>query len=414
VTAAQEAVVAVTDSLRRSIALLNIALLFIFSSAQADVLPDERIDVMYHSYNGGGTQIDGPAVLVRKNFGNSISVSGQYYVDSISGASIDVVAARGVDVESGASPYAEKRKQKDLGLIYLRDRTTINLGYSTSKENDFDSTTYSFSISQTFFGDLTTVSLNTSFGEDFISRNDDPTFEEQEAERRRYSINISQILTKNLIAALSVESAVDEGYLQNPYRTIRYCVDNDGDNSICSGSSLPAKEKYPNTHNSDAVGIRAIYYLPYRAAIRADYREFSDSWGIEASNYELRYTHPYKDWLFEFKYRAYEQTAADFYSDLFPYVDYQNFMGRDKELSPLTTTTFGLGVTYQLPTGVIPWFDKSTVNLYWDHIKLDYKDFRNVLVHQNRAPGDDPIPFGQEPLYQFDANVIRFFWSFWY
>src|SRR5690606_1859197 len=101
VTAAQEAAVAVTDSLRRSIALLNIALLFIFSSAQADVLPDERIDVMYHSYNGGGTQIDGPAVLVRKNFGNSISVSGQYYVDSISGASIDVVAARGVDVESG-------------------------------------------------------------------------------------------------------------------------------------------------------------------------------------------------------------------------------------------------------------------------------------------------------------------------
>src|SRR5690606_40969262 len=62
-----------------------------------------------------------------------------------------LVAARGVDVESGASPYAEKRKQKDLGLIYLRDRTTINLGYSTSKENDFDSTTYSFSISQTFF-----------------------------------------------------------------------------------------------------------------------------------------------------------------------------------------------------------------------------------------------------------------------
>ena len=407
--AVQEAAVAVTNSMRIYNVLLSLVLLLCFSSARADVLPDERIDIMYHSYEGGGTQIDGPAILVRKNLGNSVSISGQYYVDSISGASIDVVAARGADVESGASPYAEERKQKDVGLVYLHDRTTFNLGYSTSKENDFDSTTYSFSVSQTFFGDLTTVSLNTSFGDDIISRNDDHTgeFGEREAERRRYSINISQILTKNLIAALSVESAVDEGYLQNPYRVMRFCNDGDGVNSVCS-SRGEAEEKYPNTHNSDAVGVRAIYYLPYRAAIRADYREFADSWGIEASNYELRYTHPYKEWLFEFKYRAYEQTAADFYSDLFPYTNYQNFMGRDKELSPLTTTTFGLGVTYQLPAGFIPWFDKSTVNLYWDRIQFDYEDFRRVV------PREEGVLFGQEPLYNFDADVIRLYWSFWY
>lgn len=411
--AVQEAAVVVTNPLRIGLALLSLALLFFFARAQAEVLPDERIDIMYHSYEGGGTQIDGPAILVRKNLGNSVSISGQYYVDSISGASIDVVAARGADVESGASPYAEERKQKDLGLVYLHDRTTFNLGYSTSKENDFNSTTYSFSVSQTFFGDLTTVSLNTSFGDDIISRNDRPEFGERDAERRRYSINISQILTKNLIAALSVESAVDEGYLQNPYRSIRYCVDSDGDDSVCSGSASPGEEIYPNTHNSDAVGVRAIYYLPYRAAIRADYRTFSDSWGIEASNYEVRYTHPYKEWLFELKYRAYEQTEADFYGDLFPYAGYQNFMGRDKELSPLTTTTFGLGVTYQLPTGFVPWFDKSTVNLYWDRIQFDYEDFRNVLVHQDPELAGT-FDFGEEPLYKFDANVIRLYWSFWY
>lgn len=403
----REAAVAVTDSMRIYRLLLCFALLLCVSSARADVLPDERIDIMYHSYEGGGTQIDGPAILVRKNLGNSVSISGQYYVDSISGASIDVVAARGADVESGASPYAEERKQKDLGLVYLHDRTTFNLGYSTSKENDFDSTTYSFSVSQTFFGDLTTVSLNTSFGDDIISRNDRPEFGERDAERRRYSINVSQILTKNLIAALSVESAVDEGYLQNPYRVMRFCNDGDGVNSVCSSRS-EAEEKYPNTHNSDAFGVRAIYYLPYRAAIRADYREFSDSWGIEASNYEVRYTHPYKEWLFELKYRAYEQTEADFYSDLFPYANYQNFMGRDKELSPLTTTTFGLGVTYQLPAGFVPWFDKSTVNLYWDRIQFDYEDFRNVLARE------EGMQFGQEPLYNFDADVIRLYWSFWY
>jgi hypothetical protein len=410
VMVAREAVVAVTNRNRVYPILVTLLALALGNGARADVLHDERIDLLYHSYEGGGTQIDGPAILVRKNLGNSVSISGQYYVDSVSGASIDVRAARGdTDVESGASPYAEERKQHDFGLIYLRDRTTISAGYSASKENDFDSETYSFSISQTFFGDLTTISLNTSFGQDVISRNDQPEFGTRDAERRRYSINLSQIITKNLIAALSVESAVDEGYLQNPYRTIRYCVDNDGDDSVCTGSAVSTAEIYPGTHNSDAIGLRTIYYLPYRAALRLDYRQFADSWGIEASNYEIRYTHPYNDqWLFEVKYRAYEQTEADFYSDLFPYANYQNFMGRDKELSPLTTTTFGLGVTYQLPNGTIPWFDKSTVNLFWDRIQFDYEDFRNVLAR------DEGVLFGQEPLYNFDADVIRLYWSFWY
>ena len=94
----REAAVAVTDSMRIYRLLLCFALLLCVSSARADVLPDERIDIMYPSYEGGGTQIDGPAILVRTNLGNSVSISGQYYVDSISGASIDVVAARGADV----------------------------------------------------------------------------------------------------------------------------------------------------------------------------------------------------------------------------------------------------------------------------------------------------------------------------
>jgi hypothetical protein len=403
----QGVVVAVINSVR-CLHFFIASLLVLASASNATVLPEERIDVLYHSYEGGGTQIDGPAILVRKNIGNSVSISGQYYIDSVSGASIDVRAARGTDVNSGASPYAEERKQTDLGLVFLHDRTTLNIGYSTSKENDYDATTYSFGVSQTFFGDLTTISLNTSLGQDIVSRNDQPEFGERELERRRYSVNISQIITKSLIASLSVESVADQGFLNNPYRTIRYCVDSDADDSLCTGSVISTAEIYPNTHNSDAVGLRAMYYLPYRAALRADYRKYTDNWGIDASNYELRYTHPYKQWLFELKYRAYEQSEADFYSDLFPYANYQNFMGRDKELSPLTTTTIGLGVTYQLPNGFVPGFDKSTINLFWDRIHFDYEDFRNVLALEE---GQYP---GQEPLYNFDADVIRLYFSFWF
>lgn len=359
----------------------------------ADVLPDQRLDLMYHGYDGGGAQIDGPSILVRKNFGNTVSIAANYYVDMVSSASIDV--------EATASPYSEERTEYTLSGQYLRDRTTLSFGYSSSTENDYDAATYSFGISQTFFGDLTTIGLGVSLGDDIVGQNGNAEFE-RDLQRRRYSVNISQILTKNLIAALSVEAVADQGFLNNPYRSVRYFDQSTG------GYSYQA-EIYPNTHNSDAVGIRAIYHLPYRAALRADYRKFADSWGIEASNYELRYTQPYREqWLFEVKYRGYEQTGADFYSDLFPFRDAQNFLARDKELSPFTSTTFGLGATYQLPAGLIPGFDKSTVNLYWDRMQFDYKDFRDARVSPN-----DYSP-GQEPLYSLTADVIRLYFSFWF
>ncbi len=362
-------------------------------SARATVLPDQRIDLLYHGYDGGGASIDGPSVLVRKNFGNTLSVAANYYVDMVSSASIDV--------EATASPYSEERTEYSLSSQYLRDRTSISLGYTSSTENDYDATSYSFGISQTFFGDLSTIAMGVSYGDDLVGQNTDPDFEE-DLQRRRYSVSFTQILTKSLIAAVSYETASDQGFLNNPYRSVRYL-------DPTNGSYSYQAEIYPETRNSDAAGLRAIYYLPYRAALRADYRKYADSWGIEASNYELRYTHPYSDqWLFEVKYRHYEQTAADFYSDLFPFRDAQNFMARDKELSPFSSNTLGLGVTYTLAPGAIPFFEKTTVNLFWDRMTFDYEDFRDARV----SPND--FAAGQEPLYSLTADVIRLYFSFWY
>lgn len=376
------------------------SLMLLVSSTFAAVLPDERIDVLYHGYDGGGAEIDGPSILVRKNIGTAVSVSANYYVDMVSSASIDVQAT--------ASPYSEERKESGFSGQYMVDRSTLKFGYTQSKENDYDATTYTFGIDQSFFGDLTTLGFGVSFGEDVVGQNTDPTYQ-RDLQRRKYSVNASQIVTKNLLASLSFDSATDQclnltddqSCLNNPYRSVRYLNG--------TGGYLYQRELYPHTRNSDALGLRAIYYLPYRASIRAELRKFSDSWGIDADNAELRYLHPYGErFLFEVKYRIYDQTGADFYSDLFPYRDAQNFLARDKELSPFSSTTIGLGVTYKIPAGFIPWFDKSTANLYWDHFDIDYDDFRDVRV----SPTD--YAAGEEPLYSLQADVIRLYFSFWF
>ena len=52
--------------------LLVIGLL---ATAKAAVLPQDRSDVLYHSYQGDGVSIDGPSILLRKKIGNKVSIS---------------------------------------------------------------------------------------------------------------------------------------------------------------------------------------------------------------------------------------------------------------------------------------------------------------------------------------------------
>ena len=78
----------------------------------------------------------------------------------------------------------------------------------------------------------------------------------------------------------------DEGFLNNPYRSVRYL-----DAASGNGYSFQA-ELYPRTRTSNAVSLDARYYLPYRAAIHGGVRFFTDTWGIGANTAEIGYTHP--------------------------------------------------------------------------------------------------------------------------
>ncbi|MDH3848567.1 MAG: DUF3570 domain-containing protein, partial [Gammaproteobacteria bacterium] len=206
-------------NLRRSIVFIT-CFLALPGSVLGGVLPEDRGDALYHRYEGGGVTIDGPSVLVRKKAGKSLSFVGNYYLDMVSSASIDVITT--------ASPYTEERTQWSLGMDYLRGNTTMRLNYISSVESDFDASTYAFSVSEDMFGDLTTLTLSYAFGEDIVGRSDDPTFRRDNT-RQHYGVGVTQILTRNLIATLNFETVTDEGFLNNPYRSVRY---------VDSGSAL--------------------------------------------------------------------------------------------------------------------------------------------------------------------------------
>ena len=373
--------------IRRTALLLLLPL-----TATAGVLPEDRADLMYHYYDGGGVTIDGPSLLVRKKFAEKYAVSASYYVDMVSSASIDVITT--------ASEYSEERTQYGFGVEYLRGKVTYAASFSNSNENDYNADTASVSVSQDMFGDLTTVALSFTRGWDDVTRRGDPVFADK-IDRRIYGVDISQIATKRLVLGFSYEAITEEGFLNNPYRQVRYV-----DPAEALGYAYEA-ERYPRTRTGNAFSLRAKWYLPYRAALQGDYRFYNDTWEITSSTAEVAYTHPVgEQWIFDVHYRFYDQDAAEFYSDLFPREDFQNFLARDKELSTMQSHTLGFGVAYEFKPARFDFLGKAAVNLKFDRIHFDYDDFRDL-----RTTGVAP---GTEPLYKFDANVIRLFFSGWF
>lgn len=339
------------------------------------VLPEERADAMYHFYDGGGVRVTGPALLVRKNLADKVSVSGSYYADTVSSASIDVVTT--------ASPFRENRTEYGAGVDYLYNDSLMGLSLTKSTESDYIADTLSMNYSQDVFGGMTTVSMGYSHGKDTVRENNDSSFSDY-VNRYQYRLGVSQILTKTLRVNLDYEAITDEGYLNSPYRTARFF-----------GAGVP--ERYPRTRDSQAMALRTILYVQPRSSARVEYRHFWDTWKIAADTAEAVYsTYVGTPWLAELRYRYYTQNSASFYSDNFTQL--QNFMARDKELSTFKNHAVGGTLTYTFQSH--PSFvNKSTVNVAYDHLSFKYSDFTDVRTH---AP------------YSFDVNLVQLFLSVWF
>ncbi|MED5622097.1 DUF3570 domain-containing protein [Ideonella sp. BN130291] len=340
-------------------------------AAHAVDLPEDTAEAMIHVYDGGGVKATGPALLVRKSIADKVSVSGTYYVDMVSNASIDVVTT--------ASPYKETRNEFGLGLDYAYRDSLITLSGTSSKEPDYDASSMSLDVSQEVFGGMTTVAFGFSRGSDKVRRHADEAFSDT-AQHWKYRLGATQILSPTWLMSLNAEVVSDNGYLGSPYRVARVF-----------GAAVP--ERNPRTRTSRAIKLGVTGNVVERTAIHADYRYFWDTWAIKAHTFDVGASRSFGDaWLADATLRYYSQQHALFYSDNAAFET--TYVSRNRQLSSYNTVGLGAKVAYKLKS--VPGKYEVKLNGAYELVRFSFKDFTDIRTGA---------------AYTYNANVFQVFVS---
>jgi hypothetical protein len=329
-------------------------------------LPEDTAEAVYHLYEGGGLTAQGPALLVRKSLYDKVSLTGTYYVDMVSNASIDVVTT--------ASKYKETRNEYSVGADYAYRDSLLSVSYSSSDEPDYKAQGLSIDAAQEVFGSMTTIKLGFTRGKDDVGRSGEGFFDY--AKHWRYRLGITQILTPRWVASLNFEAVSDEGFLGSPYRAAQVF-----------GALVP--ERNPRTRSSRSIKAGAIGEIMPRTSLHADYRYFYDTWDIKAHTFEVggsRYVG--ESFLIDAYLRYYKQSKALFYYDNAPVETV--YVSRNRQLSTFDDIAPGMRVTYQYKQ--VPGQYEIKGHLNYEYQRYKFSDFTDIRTGQ---------------LYSYGAHVLQ-------
>ena len=327
------------------------------SDAGAADLPQDQAEAMYHLYTGGGVIAQGPALLVRKSVADTVSLSGTYFVDMVSNASIDVVTQ--------ASKFKETRTEGGVGAQYAYRDALLGISGTRSKEPDYTATGLNLDATQDVFGGMTTVAIGYSRGWDTVLKHNDPGFSKA-ANHWQYRLGLTQILSPRWLASANFEAVSDDGYLQSPYRAARVF-----------GALVP--ENDPTTRTSRAMTLRAVGDVSGesgpRSSVRASYRYFWDTWNIKAHTFELGYSRYIGErWLVDGFGRYYTQKKALFYFDNATVEE--TYVSRNRQLSDYVD--YGLGGKVSYTAIQVPAKYEVKLNGSVELMKFNYHDFTDI------------------------------------
>lgn len=192
--------------------------------------------------------------------------------------------------------------------------------------------------------------------------------------RNSYSLGFgfSQILSKNLQGALSLDLVQQQGLLSTPFQRVYF-------------SDLPDRfrenfqladdiERLPDMRFKTAIGGRLNYFINEMFVLRTYYRYYFDDWGITSHTASIEIPIKITDQFTLYpSYRFYNQTAADYFYMYETALSSYEFYTSDYDLSEFSANQYGFGIGYtDIFTKLkLANFGLKSVDLKYDYYKRD-------------------------------------------
>ncbi len=316
------------------------------------------------------------------------SVTGNYLVDVVSAASVDIV--------STASPdWQEVRQAAAIEASYRPGSLGGGLGASISVEPDYVSYGFGLNGVAELANKMATLELGLLFEHDIAGLKDTP-FSVYSLTFNRYGASASVELIANRATTITplLEVFYDVGRQEEPYRYLPLFAP-DVAPQVPAGASpelvnqlrLPPRvaENLPDTRARLALSGRLAHRFEHSTLLAFE-RLYADDWGLFASTTDLRYVLEVGDrWSFWPHGRANVQSAASFWRRA--YVgsvdgrDVPTFRSGDRELGPLWSATLGPGARWDLGSA-----DKANFSALFA-LEGTYTHFSDALYIQQRWAG---------------------------
>lgn len=352
---------------------------------------EDKIGLHYLQYQEYDDRVEvGDAVLsIEKSFGVDYTLTANFGVDSVSGASPalqsqtarsslsagDLAQFNNAQKATGETLLAydpnaqysvkkvaltDKRRSWDMALT-MRDeeRNELTFGGSYSSEGDY--------VSRGVFGQYLTYAderKNRSYiiGFSWLHDTSDvfttgySSVVKQGLDTVNAELGLSQVFSPDAYMDVTLFGSQGRGYLSNHYLTILREVDVNKDNVISDNEVFAGSDSRPDRRNSAGLNVRFVKRIEGETVLQSSYRFYADSWDIRSHTLSTQLSWKLNEnWTLMPIYTYYNQSAASFFKD--PEASDNRFAATgygssDLRLGDFDAHTFELGASYQLSKAI--------------------------------------------------------------
>lgn len=312
-----------------------------------------------------------------------------------------------IDSVSGATPYGkppeigpddwlvEIEEERRAGTIELKHEGTLfdySFEVGLSKEPDYVSKSYAFSVSQKIAEETLVLTGGFSYKDDEVDTSvpGGPGLGFLDKDTPEIVLGFYRILDDRTTLSLDVTYGRPRGYLSDPYKQIGL------GEILFAGDPLREKEilymhpeNRPNKRETLAIFLQGRRYLEtWEASIESSYRYFCDDRGLVGNTFGVKVPKRLGERIIiEPSFRYYHQEAADYYKTslddtgitpaLQPVGEGSHYSA-DYRISKLHAKTAGLKLTYIHQENLI-------IDLSFDRYKMEGLDTKTSKTYYPKA-----------------------------